>query len=147
MNVERMKELEIMRNEVNRAHKAKKTLRYLLIVMMLSVASMVFATAQSLAQKPEAQMKSTSGMVYSGVSLPQAAADGVVLTGSTIGSYSPANGSGPNRAKRGADGEEDDTPPSDPQGPNENPIGDAAIPLMLLALAYAIYKVRRRMHA
>ena len=124
-----------------------KELRYLLIVVMLSVASMVFATAQSLAQKPEAQMHSTSGMVYSGSTLPQAATTGAYVTGSAVGTYSPANASGPNRAKRGADGEEDDTPPSDPQGPNEDPIGDAAIPLMLLCLAYAIYKVRRRMHA
>ena len=124
-----------------------KTLKYLLIVMMLSVASMVFATAQNLAQKPEAQMKSTSGMVYSGSTLPQAATTGAYVTGSTVGSYSPADGSsniGPRRAKKD-DWEDDD--PHDDEEPWTTPLGDAAIPLMLLCFAYAIHKVRRRMHA
>ena len=116
-----------------------KALRYLLIVAMVSVASMVFATAQSLAQKPESQMKSTSGMVYSGSTLPSAAADGTVLTGSKIGTYSPADAAtrGTRKAKRedaNGDGWEDEDDPDTPADPF--PLGDAAIPLMLLALAY-----------
>ena len=114
-----------------------KALRYLLIVMMLSVAGLVFATAQGLAQKPETQMKSTSGMVYSGSTLPSAAATGTVVTGSKPGTYTPANGNGLHKAKRAASEEDGgDTPPEDPHGPMEEPIGDAALPLMLLALAY-----------
>ena len=122
-----------------------KALRYLLIVTMVSVASMVFATAQNLAQQPQAEMKSTSGMMYSGSTLPSAAADGAVLTGSKLGTYSPADGSnssGPRKAKRVSD---DDSPGTEPG--QESPLGDAALPLMLLALVYAIYKVRRRIRA
>ena len=127
-----------------------KALRYLLIVALISLTSVLSATnvaAQNLAQQPKVEMKSTSGMVYSGSTLPSAAADGAVLTGSKIGTYSPAGSTtdGPHKARRGADGE--DTPPDDPHGPNEDPIGDAMIPLMLLCLAYAIYKVRRRIRA
>ena len=124
-----------------------KTLRYLLIVMMVSVASMMFATAQSLAQKPEAQMTSTSGMVYSGSTLPQAAAEGAVLTGSKIGTYSSAettSSNGPRKAKQGWGGEGE---PGDRPEPYEDPLGDAALPLMLLVGAYAIYRVRRRIRA
>ena len=83
-----------------------KALKYLLIVAIISWTSVLSATnvaAQSLAQKPESQMKSTSGMVYSGSTLPSAAADGAVLTGSKLGTYSPAdgsNGSGSHKAKR-----------------------------------------------
>lgn len=114
-----------------------KTMRYLLIVAMVSVASLAFATAQSLAQQPRAEMHSTSGMVYSGSTLPSAAASGTVTTGSKLGTYSPANGNGPHKAKRGASEEDGgDTPPPDPHGPMEDPLGDAAMPLMLLALAY-----------
>lgn len=112
-----------------------KALRYLLIVMMLSVASLVFATAQSLAQQPRAEMHSTSGMVSSGSALPSAAVDGAVLTGTSIGTYTPADAgktSGPNRARRGLDDGDDDI---DPQG-QPFPLGDAALPLALLALAY-----------
>ena len=118
-----------------------KALRYLLIVIMVSVASMVFATAQSLAQRPEAQMKSTSGMVYSGSTLPSAATDGAVLTGSKPGTYSPANAStgGMRKAKRAGedDGFEDEGDEPGAGNPGEPaPLGDAALPLALLALAY-----------
>ena len=121
-----------------------KALRYLMIVMMLSVASLAFATAQSLAQQPEVQMHSTSVMQGSGSTLPQAAAGGTYVTGATVGTYSPANASGPNRARRAADEDDDpddpDTPPVNPHGPNEDPLGDALLPLALLALAFAFGK-------
>ena len=126
-----------------------KTLRYLLIVVILSVASMVFATAQSLAQQPKVEMKSTSGMVYSGSNLPQAAADGAVLTGSKLGTYSPAGMSGPNRAKRAGENEgtEDEEDPDNPAEPF--PLGDAALPLALLACAYVLARafLKRRTRA
>jgi len=117
-----------------------KALRYLLIVAMISMTSVLSAAnvaAQNLAQQPKAEMHSTSGMVYSGSTLPSAAADGAVLTGSKLGTYSPADANqGPRRAKRGADEEDEDVPPPDPHGPMEDPLGDAALPLMLLALVY-----------
>jgi len=127
-----------------------KALRYLLIVMMLSVASVLFAAAQNLAQQPQAEMKSTSGMMYSGSTLPSAAASGAVVTGSKLGTYDPADAShsGPRKAKKedaNGDGWEDEDDPDGPADPF--PVGDAALPLALLACAYAIYKVRRRIRA
>ena len=122
-----------------------KALRYLLMVMMLSVASLAFATAQSLAQQPEAHMQSTSGMVYSGSQLPSAAADGAVLTGSTVGTYTPASAgkpSGPRKIGGGNSG--GGTGPSNPDDPFATPIGDAVWPLLALASVYALLRVYRR---
>lgn len=113
----------------------KTTLRYLLIVMMLSVASLAFATAQSLAQQPKAEMHSTSGMVYSGSTLPSAAVDGAVLTGTTVGTYAPVTTSGPHRAKKEDDDWEDDEW-GHTDDPWATPLGDAALPLALLACMY-----------
>lgn len=128
-----------------------KALRYLLIV--IAMVSVLGVKAQTLAQMPKAQMKSTSGMVYSGSQLPSAAVQGTYVTGTTIGTYNPSNASGPHRAKKEDDGwaDEDDTPGQGditPDLPGDLvPIGDAAWPLMLLALAFAIYKVRKRARA
>ena len=117
-----------------------KALRYLLIVMGLM--SVLSISAQALAQQPEVYMQSTSGMVYSGSQLPSAAAQGTYVTGTTIGTYNPANVNGPHRAKK------EDNPgggfnpgggepgPGDNTEPWEDPIGDAGWPLALLALAY-----------
>ena len=116
----------------------KNTLRYLLIAVILSTASLLSvanATAQNLAQLPDNEMRSTSVLPTSGSTLPQAAVEGPTTT------YDYGNGphkAGPRRAK-----EEGDTPPVKPDEPNEDPIGDAALPLMLLACAYLIIRVRR----
>ncbi len=121
-----MKELKIM-----------KALRYLLIVMGLM--SVLSISAQALAQEPQAQMQSTSIIAGSGSQLPSAAVDGAVLTGTTVGTYTPADAgktSGPNRARRGLDDGDDDI---DPQG-QPFPLGDAVWPLALLALAFAFGK-------
>ena len=123
-----------------------KALRYLLIVMMLSVASLAFATAQSLAQKPRAEMHSTSGMVYSGSTLPSAAVDGAVLTGTTVGTYTPADAgktSGPNRARRSIDDDDEDDKTGGWDDPFKDPIGDAAWLLILAAAVYGVYRRKR----
>ena len=132
-----MKELKIM-----------KALRYLLIVMGLM--SVLSISAQALAQQPEVYMQSTSGMVYSGSQLPSAAAQGTYVTGTTIGTYNPANVNGPHRAKK------EDNPgggfnpgggepgPGDNSEPWEDPLGDAMWPLLALAAAYALLRVYRR---
>ena len=138
MNVERINELTNM-----------KALRYLLIVVMLSVASIwgvAYATAQGLAKQPKTEMRSTSVMPGAGSGLPSAAVSGAVLTGNTPGTYSPANSTyrGPNKGKKVSD---DDSPGTEPGQEEDTPLGDAALPLALLALVYAGYKVRRRMHA
>ena len=117
-----------------------KTLRYLLIaVMMLSVLSL---SAQNMAQQPSSDFRSTSTMVGTGSALPQAAQTGAYVTGNTPGSYSAYTPGG--RIRKGASGDDDDEPPADPHGPNEDPIGDAVLPLMLLAGAYLIMRVARK---
>lgn len=117
-----------------------KTMRYLLMAVALSAASLVFATAQSLAQQPEVQMHSTSGMVYSGSTLPSAAVDGAVLTGTTVGTYSPATTSGPNRGKKGWG----ESGGNDRPEPYADPIGDGMVVLLLFTCAYLVYRVYRR---
>ena len=111
-----------------------KTLRYLLIAV--AILSMISVRAQENTTEwgrlPEAQMQSTSVMQGSGSTLPSAAMTGVSTT------YSPAKASnGPRRAR---DEDEGDTPPSDPHGPNEDPLGDAMLPLALLALVFVVGK-------
>ena len=120
-----------------------KALRYLLIVAMISIASVLSAAnavAQNLATRPEMQMQSTSVMQGSGSALPQAAAEGTYVTGTTIGTYSPANASGPKRAKKGDDDWEDDDW-GDTGDPWATPLGDALWPLALLACMYALVRV------
>jgi hypothetical protein len=127
-----MKELKIM-----------KALRYLLIVMGLM--SVLSISAQALAQQPEVYMQSTSGMVYSGSQLPSAAADGAVLTGSTVGTYTPASAgkpSGPRKIGGGNQGGGDG--PSNPVDPWATPLGNAAWPLVLMALSYMAVRTARK---
>ncbi len=117
-----------------------KALRYLLIVAMISMASVLSAAnaaAQNLATRPEMQMQSTSVMQGSGSTLPNAAVDGPYTT---YDEYSPVGSSkGPRRAKK-----EDDGRPGDWTDPYKDPLGDAAWPLMLLACVYLIMRVARK---
>ena len=131
-----------------------KTLRYLLSMIVVAVVSVLGvsaqtpqygksykpenkyarATAQTDAQLPTATMSSMdAAYMHSGSSLPMAAQSGVTTT------YD--RNKAPSRPRKG--GEAGDTPPDDPHGPNEDPLGDVMWPMMMLALAYAIYKVSR----
>ena len=88
---------------------------------------------------PAAQMSSTSAMVGSGSSLPQAAINGTQTTYDSkvfYGSKDPSRGP----KKAAADG---DTPPADPNGPMEDPLTDAVPCLLLLAVGYALYLRRK----
>ena len=113
-----------------------KALRYLLIVMMV-VLSSVSAKAQ-LAQDDDMGFKfySTSPLPASGTGLPQAAVSGTTFAGEAPAAYAPGS---PRRATDGGD-----TPPVDPQGPNENPIGDGVWAMLLMAAGYLLYRVRTR---
>ena len=145
-----------MRNEVNRAHKAKTTLRYLLsLVAILSVVSVSAATfgttyqrqrrgiqyAQLSTPMPTLAMSSTgSVMMQSGSTLPMAAVSGTTMANDN------APG-GPRRAKRDVGGggtTDDDEDPDEPGEPM--PIGDAAVPMMLMAMLFAgvIYTRRKK---
>lgn len=115
-----------------------KAMKQLLIVIGLM--SMLSLNAQNIYAMPAAQMSSTSAMVGSGSSLPQAAINGTQTTYDSkvfYGSKDPSRGP----KKAAADG---DTPPADPNGPMEDPLGDAVLPLLLLAAGYVVFVTRKR---
>ncbi len=113
-----------------------KTLRYLLI--MMSLVSILSVKAQSTAQLPEAEMKSTSAMVGSGSLLPQAAVSGTTLAGEAPAAYSPGRTGKIRRDVGGGGTTEEDEDPDNPGEPF--PVGDAVWPLMLLAGVYALMR-------
>lgn len=124
MNVERMKELRIM----------KTTLRYLLIV--IGLASVLSVGAQGLAQQPGNDMRSTSAMAGSGSfysSSPMLTAEGMALY---EGAESSSQNFAPSIRRIGPP-----TPEGDP-----TPIGDALLPLMVMAMGFGgvIYLRRKR---
>ena len=91
------------------------------------------------------EFQTTSSLVGSGSSLPNAAQSGVVMSGNAPGenysaSYTPSGrrrigGSGSGNEGNEAEENED---------PQETPIGDGMWVLLFLAMAYAIYTVRVR---
>ena len=111
-----------------------KALRYLLIV--IAMVSFLGVKAQGLAQRPEIKMQSTSGLVGSGSTLPSAAVQGAYVTGTAIGTYSPASQPGGPRRITINPGDEPGPDEGENSEPWKDPIGDAALPLMMLALAY-----------
>ena len=129
-----------------------KTLRYLL--MSLAILSVLSVSAQVRAQDwgklPQIQMQSTSVMVGSGSTLPSAAVNGAVVTGNVPGSYSPAYASSrPRRIDANNNGIDDDLETEDDDwgetgDPWPAPIGDAALPLALMACAYLILRAMRK---
>lgn len=131
-----------------------KTLRYLLIVIgVLSVVSITAATfgttyqpqrrgiqyTRHYAEMPTLAMGSTgSVMMKSGSALPMASVSGTT----TADDYAP---SGPRRAKHAVDGEDNDiSKPEDNVEPDPTPLGDAILPLLLLACAYIGWRARKR---
>ena len=114
--------------------------------MVVAMVSVLSVKAQSTAQLPQVQMQSTSVMIGSGSALPQAATTGAYVTGSTVGSYSPARL--PNRPVRRDPGdddwEDDELTGEQTENPWKNPIGDAVWPLLALASVYALLRVYRR---
>ena len=111
-----------------------KALRYLLIV--IAMVSFLGVNAQGLAQRPEIKMQSTSGLVCSGSTLPSAAIHGTYVTGTAIGTYSPASQPGGPRRITINPGEEPGPDEGENSEPWKDPIGDAALPLILLACVY-----------
>ena len=109
------------------------------ILIVIGLISVLTISAQTITEYPVAQMHSTSTMVGSGSTLPNAASSGFISADDNLNSSSNNTPRGPRRAK----GEDDDTPPADPNGPNETPLGDAVIPLLLLAVGYSIYLRRK----
>ena len=92
------------------------------------------------ASVPTASFQSTSAMSGTGSALPQAAVSGAYTTYDSNSSYgTTTTPRGPRKAA-----EEGDTPPADPNGPYENPLGDAVLPLLLLAAGYGFFIARKR---
>lgn len=112
-----------------------KTLRYLLMVM--AMVSVLGVYAQGTAQFPEATMQSTSTMVGTGSNLPQAAVTGTTVAGETPAAYAPAGHAGHIRKIGGGN---TGGGPEDREDPYADPLGDAALPLVLLACAFAFGK-------
>lgn len=116
--------------------KIMKAIKQLLIA--IGLISVLTISAQTITEYPAPQMHSTSTMVGSGSTLPNAASSGFISADDNLNSSNFNTPRGPRRAKE----EDDDTPP-DPNGPMENPIGDTVLPLLLLAAAYVIYLRRK----
>ena len=94
----------------------------------------IYTGVQVNPQMPTATMGYTnSDYMTSGSTLPQAAVDGVTTT-----EEQESSGGRNGHIRRGLDGDDDINKPGQPF-----PIGDAAIPLALLACAYLIIRVRR----
>jgi hypothetical protein len=110
-----------------------KAMKQLLIV--IGLVSLLNFLAQDIYAMPEAHMYSTSTMVGSGTSLPQAAVTGTSTTYDQ--SHTP---SGPRRI---IDEEDEKDKENDGWKDPGLPLGDAVLPLLLLAAGYAIYLRRK----
>ena len=138
-----IKELEIM-----------KTLRYLLMVMVVAIAS-VTAQAQPRAQfktsenkaafehqvgKAHFEFYSTSTMMESGSRLPLAARNGLTIGANTPDDNTPSGGvSGPRRAKMDDFDDDDISGTGKPQEPG-SPVGEGMWVLLLMAMGYVGYR-------
>lgn len=112
-----------------------KTMKQLLIV--IGLVSLLNVLAQDIYAMPEAQMYSTSAMLGSGSSLPQAA-----VTGTTTTYDNSAQAmSGPRRIIDEEDKEEKE---DDGWAEPGVPLGDALLPLMLLVAGYALGVSRKQ---
>ena len=122
-----------------------KTLRYMLIVVALL--SVMSASAHMFdkqwGQKPVMEMRSTSAMAYSGSTLPQAAATGVILA--TVADVETSTRPyHPGHIRRGIDDDDKEEKPEGWVDPYKDPLGDVLWPLMLMALAYVVYLKSRK---
>ena len=119
-----------------------KAMKQLLIVIGLM--SMLSLNAQMFVEKPYAQMRSTSAMKGISSTLPQAAITGAQTTYDSNSFYGAKT---PSRGPKKAAENDDDTPPTDPPGPNEYPLGDTPwLLIALLALGYALHMGKKYGH-
>ena len=121
--------------------------RIYIILFCLGVLLAMDVHAQQLAEQPRHIFQSTSIMPPSGTQLPMAAETGVQMSWEN-----PTTKQSPYRPRPRKEGEfEDDPTPPDPADPFPEVIhvGDALIPLALLALGYVLVlylRKRRRSH-
>lgn len=116
--------------------KIMKAMKHILIVIGLM--SIITLTAQTVIEYPVAQMHSTSAMVESGSSLPNAAVTGFISADDNLPSSSPR---GPRRV---IDEDDKEEKPESWRDPMEDPLTDAVPCLLLLALGYVLYLRRKK---
>ncbi len=111
-----------------------------LVLIVFGLVSVLSLSAQTFAEQPSMQMHSTSTMMGSGSELPQAAVTGTYTT------YSSSSGSSSGYVPTGPQREADtgDTPPADPDGPMQEPLGDTPWFFMLLLVAGYALRVARK---
>lgn len=122
-----------------------KTLRYLLVSFTVMIVMSV--SAQSMAEPPRADFHSTSSMVWSGSTLPQAVQEGAYTTYDNGYNPSRANKPGIRRDDNPGGGFNSDDNNNDRDEPWKDPIGDAAWPLLVLAAAFMVRVYLRRRRA
>ena len=121
-----------------------KALRYLLVALVIALASV---SAQAQFNQPadtEYHFRSTSSFGGSGSNLPIAAQSGVVVGQTAPGDNTPTYVPGGRPRRVGESGGFEDE--EDPELPSEpNPIGDGMWALLFLAIGYVAFgKLRRR---
>ena len=104
-------------------------MKYIVLVCALAISATLIANDNSSAsQMPILPFESTSSMPMSGTQLPNAAEDGVGIVSTPV--------TGPHRVNPG----------QRPADPFDDPVGDAILPLLLLAVGYVAI-VTRKKHA
>lgn len=99
-------------------------MKYIVLVCALAISATLMANDNSSSQMPILPFESTSSMPMSGTQLPNAAEDGVSIVDQPT--------KGPHRV------------PALPTEPFLDPIGDAILPLLLLAVGYVAIVTRKK---
>ena len=113
-----------------------KTMIHILIVLGFLVSTLT-VQANVWSEQPNVQMHSTSAMLGSGSSLPQAAVTGTCITSDE----SSQAMSGPRRI---IDEEDKNDKETDGWAEPGLPFGDALLPFLLLAAGYVMFLARKR---
>jgi hypothetical protein len=103
-----------------------KTIKYIVLVCALIFSTALMANDNSSSQMPILPFESTSTMPLSGTQLPNASEDGVGIVSTPV--------TGPHRVG----------PSNPPADPFDDPVGDAILPLALLAAAYLLFLARKK---
>jgi hypothetical protein len=103
-----------------------KTMKYIVLVCALILSTALMANDNSSSQMPTLPFESTSTMPLSGTQLPNASEEGVDIVSAPV--------TGPHRVG----------PSNPPADPFLDPIGDAVLPLLLLAVGYVAIVTRKK---
>ena len=104
-----------------------KTMKYIVLVCALILSTALMANENpTSSQMPTLPFESTSTMSLSGTQLPNASEEGVDIVSAPV--------TGPHRVN----------PYKPPTDPFDTPVGDAILPLALLAAAYVLFLARKK---